>query len=187
VDPSQTETICQLKFAYFRLLDLKRFDELGDLLTADATTAYQSGELRQDGRDAIVAFLQESLGDPGIITMHNGHHPEIELIDENTATGRWYLEDRVIVPAHDFELHGTALYADRSPRSTACGRSRTRVTNASTRNTSVTRVARCARSEPAGRPRPSDPRSALVIPARPPWVRGRGRPSPSPSDRAGRP
>ena len=57
-----------------------------------------------------MAFLQESLGDPGIVTMHNGHHPEIELHDDTTATGRWYLEDRVIVPAHDFELHGTALY-----------------------------------------------------------------------------
>jgi SnoaL-like domain len=113
VDPSEIESICQLKYAYFRLLDLKRFTELGELLTEDATTAYQSGELRQSGRDAIVAFLQESLGDPDIITMHNGHHPEIELGDDDTASGRWYLEDRVIVPAHDFEIHGTALYEDR--------------------------------------------------------------------------
>ena len=78
MDPSEIESICQLKYAYFRLLDLKRFTELGELLTEDATTAYQSGELRQSGREAIVAFLQESLGDPGIVTMHNGHHPEIE-------------------------------------------------------------------------------------------------------------
>jgi len=45
--------------------------------------------------------------------MHNGHHPEIDVGDDGTASGRWYLEDRVIVPAHDFELHGTALYEDR--------------------------------------------------------------------------
>jgi hypothetical protein len=113
VDPSEIESICQLKYAYFRLLDLKRFTELGDLLTEHATTAYQSGELRQSGREAIVAFLQDSLGDPGIVTMHNGHHPEIVVHDDETATGRWYLEDRVIVPAHDFALHGTALYEDR--------------------------------------------------------------------------
>jgi hypothetical protein len=113
VEPSEIESICQVKYAYFRLLDLKRFAELGELLTEDATTAYQSGELRQNGRAAIVAFLQESLGDPGIVTMHNGHHPEIEVHDDGTATGRWYLEDRVIVPAHDFELHGTAIYEDR--------------------------------------------------------------------------
>jgi len=112
VDLSEIESIRQLKYAYFRLLDLKRFTELGDLLTEDATTAYQSGELRQNGRQAIVAFLQESLGDPGIVTMHNGHHPEIVLTSDTTATGKWYLEDRVIVPAHDFALHGTALYED---------------------------------------------------------------------------
>ena len=60
-----------------------------------------------------MAFLEESLGDPGIVTMHNGHHPEIVLTGDDSATGHWYLEDRVIVPAHDFELHGTALYDDR--------------------------------------------------------------------------
>jgi hypothetical protein len=113
VDPSEIESICQVKYAYFRLLDLKRFTELGQLLTEDATTGYQSGKLRQSGREAIVTFLQESLGDPGIVTMHNGHHPEIVLSGDDSATGRWYLEDRVIVPAHDFELHGTAIYDDR--------------------------------------------------------------------------
>ena len=112
MDLVEIEAVRQLKYAYFRLLDLKRFVELGELLADDATTAYQSGELSHTGRQAIVAFLQESLGDPGIITMHNGHHPEIVVTDD-TATGRWYLEDRVIVPAHDFALHGTALYEDR--------------------------------------------------------------------------
>jgi hypothetical protein len=111
------EAIGRLKYAYFRLLDLKRFDELGELLTVDATTSYQSGDLRQTGRRAIVAFLVESLGDPGIITMHTGHHPEIVLTGEDGAAGTWYLEDRVIVPAHDFELHGTALYCDEYARS----------------------------------------------------------------------
>ena len=107
------EAIRQLKYAYFRLLDQKQFAELGELLTEDATTAYQSGELRQSGRAAIVAFLQTSLGDPAIITMHNGHHPEITRTSDSAATGTWYLEDRVIVPGADFDLHGTALYADR--------------------------------------------------------------------------
>ncbi len=109
---AEVDLIVRLKHAYFRLLDTKRFDELGTLLTADATSAYASGELSQQGREAIVAFLTESLGDEAILTMHTGHHPEITLTSSTTATGRWYLEDRVIVPAHDFELHGTALYRD---------------------------------------------------------------------------
>ena len=113
MDPADIDAIVRLKYAYFRLLDLKRFAELGDLLTEDATTAYQSGELCQTGRAGVVGFLEESLGDPGIVTMHNGHHPEIVATGPTTASGTWYLEDRVIVPAQDFELHGTALYADR--------------------------------------------------------------------------
>lgn len=106
------EAIRQLKYRYFRLLDTKRFDELGDLLTEDATSAFQSGELSHDGREAIVAFLKDSLSDPGVVTMHTGHHPEITMTGEGEATGSWYLEDLVVVPASDFELHGTALYRD---------------------------------------------------------------------------
>ncbi len=113
MDLDEIEAIRSVKFAYFRLLDLKRFTELGELLTEGATTAYQSGMLCHTGREAIVAFLEESLGDAGIVTQHNGHHPEITLTGATTATGRWYLEDRVIVPSQDFELHGTALYEDR--------------------------------------------------------------------------
>lgn len=109
---SEIEAIRQLKHAYFRFLDLKQFDELGKLLLEDATSAYQSGELSQNGRDAIVAFLRESLADPGVVTMHTGHHPEITLAAADRATGTWYLEDLVLVPAADFEIRGTALYHD---------------------------------------------------------------------------
>jgi hypothetical protein len=109
---AEIDDIVRLKHAYFRLLDTKHFDELGELLTEDATSAYASGELSHEGRAAIVAFLTDSLGDAGFVTMHTGHHPEITLTSPTTATGSWYLEDRVIVPAHDFELHGTALYRD---------------------------------------------------------------------------
>ena len=109
----ELEAIRRLKYAYFRRLDLKQFDELGQLLTVDATAAYEDGRTRLDGRDAIVAWLAEVLGDPGIATEHHGHHPEIELTSESTAEGTWYLQDRVIVPAADLEIGGTALYEDR--------------------------------------------------------------------------
>jgi SnoaL-like domain len=113
MDLEEIEAIRQLKYRYFRLLDTKRFTELGALLTDDATTSYQSGELSYQGREAIVAFLEESLGNADIVTMHNGHHPEITLTGPTTATGVWYLEDRVVVRAMDFEIVGTLLYDDR--------------------------------------------------------------------------
>jgi hypothetical protein len=104
--------IVALKHAYFRLLDTKAFDELGRLLTEDASCAFDSGELCFDGRDAFVGFLHRELAAPGIVTVHHGHHPEIDVVSPTLATGTWYLEDRVIVDAQDFELHGTALYED---------------------------------------------------------------------------
>jgi hypothetical protein len=109
---SAIEAIVRLKHAYFRLLDTKHFDELGTLLTEDATSAYDSGRMSQQGREAIVGFLRQALGRPEIVTMHHGHHPEIVVTSAETATGTWYLEDRVIVHDQSFELHGTALYRD---------------------------------------------------------------------------
>jgi hypothetical protein len=112
----ERQSIERLKYAYFRLLDTKRFDDLGDLLTDDVTTSYEAGKYRPVGRAAVVEFLESSLGDPGIITVHHGHHPEITVADDGTATGVWYLEDRVIAAGADFELGGTALYTDRYRR-----------------------------------------------------------------------
>jgi hypothetical protein len=112
VSLDDVEAICRLKFSYFRLLDTKQFEALGELLTEDATTAFDSGKLAHRGRVAIVEFLRGALGDPGVVTMHHGHHPEVTLTGDATATGMWYLEDRVIVLARDFELHGTGIYHD---------------------------------------------------------------------------
>lgn len=115
-DAADRDAILALKHAYFRLLDLKRFDELGALLTDDVTTAYQSGELAHHGRQAVVTFLSQSLGSPAVVSMHHGHHPEITFESETEASGRWYLEDRVVVAGRDFDLRGTAVYDDRYRR-----------------------------------------------------------------------
>jgi hypothetical protein len=110
--PADVAAIVALKHAYFRLLDTKAFEDLGELLTEDAASAFESGRLSFEGRRSIVDFLERSLGDRGIVTMHTGHHPEIVFTGPSSARGTWYLEDRVIVDAQDFELHGTALYED---------------------------------------------------------------------------
>jgi hypothetical protein len=112
VSDDDLEAIRQLKYAYFRLLDLKRFDELGALLTEDCTATYGDVGGPLEGRSAIVEFLSGALSDPGIVSAHHGHHPEIERTGETTATGVWYLWDRVIMPAADLEIGGTAFYRD---------------------------------------------------------------------------
>ena len=109
----ELEAIRRLKYAYFRTLDLKQFDALGALLTDDVTASYEDGRTVLEGRAAIVTWLTSVLGDSGIVTEHHGHHPEIDFTSDTTATGVWYLQDRVIVPAHDVEIAGTAFYDDR--------------------------------------------------------------------------
>jgi len=113
---AELEAIRRLKYAYFRTLDLKEFDQLGTLLTEDATAAYEDGTTVLESRDAIVSWLQSVLGDPGIVTEHHGHHPEVTFSSDTEATGTWYLQDRVIVPAADLEIGGTAFYEDRYRR-----------------------------------------------------------------------
>jgi len=108
----EIEAIKQVKYAYFRLLDLKRFDELGELLTEDCTASYEDGTRRLAGRRSIVAFLDESLSDTALVSSHFGHHPEIRVLSPDSAAGTWYLQDRVVAPAFDLEIGGTAFYAD---------------------------------------------------------------------------
>lgn len=106
------EAIKQLKYRYFRTLDTKCWDELADTLSPDATAAYDSGRYSFDGRDAILAFLRDALGSPRIVSMHQGHHPEIEVTGECTARGTWYLQDMVIFRDAGMVLQGAAFYTD---------------------------------------------------------------------------
>jgi len=105
-------SICQLKYQYFRHLDLKEYDQLGELLTEDCVARYDDGNLTFEGRAAIVEFLTSAMGNNSLISKHHGHHPEITLSGSDSAHGVWYLEDSVIIPGADLEISGTAFYED---------------------------------------------------------------------------
>jgi len=105
------EAIRQLKYRYFRCLDCKRWRELGECFTEDATAAYDSGKYSYEGRDAIMGFLEGALGDRNVISLHQGHHPEIE-VNGDTAKGTWYLEDYLIFVKADTRLRGAGFYHD---------------------------------------------------------------------------
>jgi hypothetical protein len=106
------ERIKQLKYRYLRTLDLKLWDEFTECFVPEVTGDYAG--LVFENRDALVGYMRENLGE-GLISMHHAHHPEI-TVDGDEATGRWYLEDRVIVPALQFVLEGAAFYSDRYVR-----------------------------------------------------------------------
>ena len=105
------EAIKRLKYRYLRCLDRKLWDELAGCFTEDATTSYSGGKYSFQGREAIVRFLRESLG-PAMLSMHHGHHPEIEITGDSTARGIWALEDYLIMTQSNTGLRGAAFYKD---------------------------------------------------------------------------
>lgn len=104
--------IQRLKYRYVRLLDTKQWDEFATCFAPDATADYNG--LSFGDPEALVDYMRSNLGE-GVLTMHNVHHPEID-VDGDTATGTWYLHDKVIVDAFRFGLEGAAIYSDRYVR-----------------------------------------------------------------------
>jgi hypothetical protein len=112
------EEIKRVKYRYLRCVDLKRWDELGDTFAPEATADYGTPTygkpITLNGREEIVTFMREKLGN-GIITAHLATHPEID-IDGDTATGTWAFEDLVIAVEHQVAIKGAAFYEDRYRR-----------------------------------------------------------------------
>ncbi len=106
------EQIKKLKHRYFRHLDCKQFAALVELFAEDASTSYDSGRHSYVGHEAIKGFFDSSLSDPNILTQHQGHHPEIEVLSENRATGVWYMDDTVHICEHNMKVRGNGVYWD---------------------------------------------------------------------------
>ena len=88
------QAIMALKHRYFRLLDHQDWHGLRECFTDDVETHYESGHYVFSGIDEVMRFLSESLEGlraGGRFGIHLGHHPEIELLDESSARGRWTL------------------------------------------------------------------------------------------------
>lgn len=121
-DLEAIDAIKRVKYRYLRALDTKHWDDFADTLTEDIVGDYGSSmgkELRFTDRDSLVEFMRTAMP-AGVLTEHRVTHPEITLDDGDEAEGRWYLQDRVIVPEHSFMLFGAAFYRDRY-RKTADG------------------------------------------------------------------
>ncbi|MGW4364192.1 nuclear transport factor 2 family protein [Nocardia takedensis] len=112
------EAIRQLKYRYFKTLDLKRWDEFADTLTEDALGRYGTHAMGEplvfDGRAAITDFMRGNLG-PAIVTVHIAHHPEI-AVEGDSATGSWAFEDTVIATEYGVLIRGAGYYSDRYRR-----------------------------------------------------------------------
>jgi hypothetical protein len=91
------EAIKQTKARYFRFLDTKDLENFCSVFAADATmdmrgeTADGSGLVK--GNRQIAEFILNSVA--GVITVHHGHTPEIELVLPISAHGIWAMEDKL--------------------------------------------------------------------------------------------
>lgn len=103
--------ITRLKYRYLRTLDTKAWEEFATCFAADATADYNG--LAFEDPESLVGYMRENMGE-GVLTMHQAHHPEIDLDpeDPDRASAIWYLHDKVIVDAFRFALEGGAIYTD---------------------------------------------------------------------------
>lgn len=107
------EAIKRVKYKYMRCVDLKRWDEIRDCFTENATANYSGGKYSAAGREAIIEFLVRGLGSTDVLTSHTVHHPEIDPVGESEATGVWSLEDTVIHETFGITIQGAGFYEDR--------------------------------------------------------------------------
>ena len=102
------EAIKQLKARYFRTMDTKDWDGMRQVFTDDVvvdTTSSGGGTVA--GADEFMTFLRGALD--GVVTVHHGHMPEIEITSPTTATGIWSMEDMLRWPDGQ-EMHGYGHY-----------------------------------------------------------------------------
>jgi uncharacterized protein (TIGR02246 family) len=91
------ESIRQLKARYFRTMDTKDWAGMRLVFADDVvidTTG--SGGTVVSGANEFMSYLERTLD--GVITVHHGHMPEIEVTSPTTATGIWALHDTLWWP-----------------------------------------------------------------------------------------
>ncbi|MWA03245.1 nuclear transport factor 2 family protein [Actinomadura sp. LD22] len=98
------EEIRRLKARYFRAVDLKLWDEFAGLFTADLRIDFAESTSRPMTREEFVASAARHF--EGATSVHHGHTPEIEIIDDTSARAIWPMFDLVETPPDsDYDSH----------------------------------------------------------------------------------
>lgn len=107
------EAIKRVKYRYFRCFDTANVAEIADVFTKDVVLTVVGGvyKFELQGRDNYLAMVRDG-AHAEMVTQHNGHHPEIDLLDDRTARGVWYLNDFVLEFRRKQHIMGTAFYRD---------------------------------------------------------------------------
>jgi hypothetical protein len=108
------EEIKRLKYRYFRCFDTADVDGMRDVLHPEVTLSVVGGVYRfkLEGRDAYLDMVRDG-AHAEMITQHQGHHPEIDILSPTEARGIWYLQDSVWEFRRRLHITGTAFYRER--------------------------------------------------------------------------
>ena len=111
------EDIRLIQARYWRMMDMKQWDELRSVFTDDAIVNHP-GERggKAQGADAVVAYIRERVGD--VQTVHQGFTPEITFDSDTVASSIWPYEDLLQWPEGTSlkgvsSLHGWGHYRNR--------------------------------------------------------------------------
>jgi len=99
-DLVELHEIQQLKYRYMRAIDTLDWDLMDSCFADDASVWYSGGAIRCEGREAIVSFFRNNLGQTHY-SSHIALHPEISLTGERTAEGIWRFQDTVYTTRSD--------------------------------------------------------------------------------------
>jgi hypothetical protein len=107
------ELIRRLKYKYWRCLTPVTSRACARL-TEDVKVDYIGGSYRWQmaGREKILQSVAGSFN-ANAVACHTGHHPEIDVLTDTSATGIWYLTDVFINLAEKVRTTGSALYRDK--------------------------------------------------------------------------
>ncbi len=103
------EAIRKLKARYWLSVDRKLWDEFGECFTEDDIMDVPP-VTRWQGRKDIVEALSNILA--SFITVHQGHHADIEITSEITAKGIWAMYDNLQDKSLNTKMEGYGFYED---------------------------------------------------------------------------
>ena len=103
------EAVRKVKAKYWLCVDRKLWDEFGDCFTEDAIIDVPPVTHWQ-GRKEIVQSLSKVL--ESLITVHQGHHADIEITSETTAKATWAMYDNLQNMRSNTKMEGYGFYED---------------------------------------------------------------------------
>jgi len=110
----EIEAVKRCKYQYWRCFDTANVDGMREVLHPDVVLSVEAGvySMKYEGREGYLEMVRTG-AHADMISHHNGHHPEIDIVGPEEAIGTWYLYDDLYEYRRGYRLLGTAFYRDR--------------------------------------------------------------------------